>query len=454
MTLQFKIQIRNIQNPPVWRRIVIPDNFTFNDLHLAIQKSFGWSNYHLYQFERSPFDRGWKVKIPDDMYEDEFGVSEVLNSKQTIVSAFIHRMNLKKFVYIYDFGDSWVHDMTLEKTNDEETIRHPICLEGKGTCPPEDCGGSWGYEEMKRYFREEPNDEETNSYREWLGLEENEDYDPDFFNINMVNVLLESLSATPVPIHVVKNNTKKQDTPHFESPYSEIFQFIKEFRDNTKYMSNRELNKYLDEMLSKNKDDEFDDDDDLDYLQGIYDMSEKAKRYIVRIELTDAPGRVTRTLQVPSNMVLSGFAKLIMLAFGRKDLPEPYEFVEEDGYCYASDEGKYALDKEYSNMDDVELNTVGFMLRKKGETVSFNIRKGKKKILWQHTVTLEKCGRYTDNIKHSMELLKGEGFYPSKSMKSMDDYINHLQEGKPDKPNFDTIRKNISDFEADNELPL
>ena len=72
MTIQFKIQIRDIKKPPVWRRIVIPGNFTFHDLHNTIQSAFGWWDEHLYQFQRHPFDGGWTVKEPDDE-DDNWG---------------------------------------------------------------------------------------------------------------------------------------------------------------------------------------------------------------------------------------------------------------------------------------------------------------------------------------------------------------------------------------------
>lgn len=66
------------------------------------------------------YDRGWKVKIPDEMDNGDFFMSEVINSEQTVVSSFIQSMNLKKFVYVYDFGDDWIHDITLEKTDEYE----------------------------------------------------------------------------------------------------------------------------------------------------------------------------------------------------------------------------------------------------------------------------------------------------------------------------------------------
>ena len=174
MTLTFKIQLRDITKPPVWRRLEIPGNFTFDDLHNTIQSAFGWWNSHLYQFEKSPFCHGWKVKEPSE-YDDQMG-DDVEDAATTVVADFIKRKRLNKFVYVYDFGDSWVHDITLEKKDDETSRSYPVCLAGKGACPHEDCGGVWGWEEIKRLFREEPDSDETESYREWLQLDDDEDY--------------------------------------------------------------------------------------------------------------------------------------------------------------------------------------------------------------------------------------------------------------------------------------
>lgn len=117
-------------------------------------------------------------------------MSKIIDSAQTIVSTFLQSMNLKKFVYVYDFGDDWIHDITLEKTNEYDTILHPICLAGKGTCPPEDCGGPCGYEGMKQLLAEAPDDEEILSYKDWMGLDNDEKYNPSYFDINEVNIRL------------------------------------------------------------------------------------------------------------------------------------------------------------------------------------------------------------------------------------------------------------------------
>lgn len=172
MAIQFKIQIRDIKKPPVWRRIVIPGNFTFHDLHNTIQSAFGWWDEHLYQFQRHPFDGGWTVKEPDD--EDDNWGERPEDARETNVLSFIQHMRLEKFVYVYDFGDSWVHDITVEIIDHDANLDHPVCLAGKGACPPEDCGGPWGYEELK----EEMDKDEINE-----------------FDLEEVNEELESITA-------------------------------------------------------------------------------------------------------------------------------------------------------------------------------------------------------------------------------------------------------------------
>jgi len=172
MTIQFKIQIRDIKKPPVWRRIVIPGNFTFHDLHNTIQSAFGWWDEHLYQFQRYPFDGGWCVKDIDE--DDDNWGEQPEDARETNVLTFIQHMGLEKFVYVYDFGDSWVHDITVEQIDHNADLDHPVCLAGKGACPPEDCGGPWGYEELK----EEMDKDEINE-----------------FDLEEVNEELESITA-------------------------------------------------------------------------------------------------------------------------------------------------------------------------------------------------------------------------------------------------------------------
>jgi hypothetical protein len=199
MTLTFKIQIRGIKKPPVWRRIEIPSEFTFHDLHEAIQESFGWWDAHLYMFEKSPFDQGWTLSVPGED-DEEYG-RDITDSRQSKVFDFLMQTHLTKFVYIYDFGDGWVHDITLEDISPNRELRHPLCLDGKGACPPEDCGGIHGYEDIKRLFAEEPDSEEAKECVEWMGLDSAGDFNPKEFDINEANINLSTVGKTPTPPH-------------------------------------------------------------------------------------------------------------------------------------------------------------------------------------------------------------------------------------------------------------
>ena len=190
----------------------------------------------------------------------------------------------------------------------------------------------------------------------------------------------------------------------------------------------------------------YEDDDDL-----MFNPDDKAKRLSVRIELIDAPEPVYRDLQVPSNMYLFGFTELIALAFGWKDFDMEYEFVESNGFRYPSDEEDYALTKEFFDMDSPYYTTIDEVLNKKHKTIRYNIRKGKKD-LWCHIITLQKSGKYGPNNEHQISLLDARGTYPAKSTKSLAEYIDRLKEGKIRKPNFNTVRKNIRQFEDDNSL--
>jgi len=180
MQFQFKIQIKGITKPPVWRRITIPANFSFFDLHIAIQVSFGWEHAHLFQF--SPKGYGSRPIIKE-YYEDdvEYGIEAPLNAEELRLSE-IFTNEKQKFTYIYDFGDSWWHNIVLEKILPDIAM-YPRLLGGKGKCPMEDCGGVWGYEELKETLSDKTKPE-YEEVAEWCGLEENETWNPEEFNLD------------------------------------------------------------------------------------------------------------------------------------------------------------------------------------------------------------------------------------------------------------------------------
>lgn len=146
LTYQFKIKLRGITKPPVWRRVLVPANFTFSGFHAVIQEAFGWWNEHLYSFGDTPYSH---VLTIAEIHEDDWGDAPDYDARKfTLGELFGDGGIIKKFCYVYDFGDDWIHDITLEKVF-EEYSDHATCIKGKGACPEEDCGGVWEYEDMK-----------------------------------------------------------------------------------------------------------------------------------------------------------------------------------------------------------------------------------------------------------------------------------------------------------------
>ena len=145
LTYQFKIKLRGITNPPIWRRVLVPANFTFSGFHAVIQEVFGWWNEHLYCFGDKPYSQSLYIaeENKEDWYRPDYDAR-----KFTLGELFGDGGIVKKFCYVYDFGDDWIHDITLEKVFDEYSD-HATCIKGKGACPEEDSGGVWEYEDMK-----------------------------------------------------------------------------------------------------------------------------------------------------------------------------------------------------------------------------------------------------------------------------------------------------------------
>lgn len=145
LTYQFKIKLRDITNPPVWRRVLVPANFTFSGFHTVIQEAFGWWNEHLYCFGDKPYSQSIYIaeENKEDWYRPDYDAR-----KFTVGELFGDGGIIKKFCYVYDFGDDWIHDIMLEKVFDEYSD-HATCIKGKGACPEEDSGGVWEYEDMK-----------------------------------------------------------------------------------------------------------------------------------------------------------------------------------------------------------------------------------------------------------------------------------------------------------------
>jgi hypothetical protein len=176
MIYQIKVSLEGAK-PPIWRRLeVLPDTL-LSDLHKIIQTTMGWMNGHLHQFRD-----GRQMYAPPSEYDDY---------SHDYTGLKLHDFLLRKgdkLRYEYDFGDSWSHLILLEAIKEKEKgVQYPICTKGKRACPPEDCGGVWGYMELIEIMKNKKHPQ-YQEMEEWLGY----DLEPELFELEEVNAGLRS----------------------------------------------------------------------------------------------------------------------------------------------------------------------------------------------------------------------------------------------------------------------
>jgi hypothetical protein len=177
--------VLNETKPIIWRRLQVPGNATLGWLHAVLQVAMGWTNSHLHQF-----------RVRELLYSDlrhnfrEYeGDPEILDeNKETLQRVAARQKDM--LAYEYDFGDSWHHQITVERilSRDSAVSSVALCLDGARACPPEDCGGTWGYDNLLKILRN-PKHEQHDSMKEWLGRP----LDPEAFDVEKVNSYLRKL---------------------------------------------------------------------------------------------------------------------------------------------------------------------------------------------------------------------------------------------------------------------
>jgi len=162
----------------------VPD-LTLGELHDVLQVVMGWEDSHLHQF----IIRGayYGPQDPDDMDWDM--ETETEDEEDILISKIANMGRKVRFTYEYDFGDSWEHEIVVEKTLEPEPkVKYPRCVEGARACPPEDCGGTWGYADFLKAIAD-PKHPEHRDMKEWIGGK----FDPEKFDLNAVNRELRTL---------------------------------------------------------------------------------------------------------------------------------------------------------------------------------------------------------------------------------------------------------------------
>ncbi|MEW6404638.1 MAG: plasmid pRiA4b ORF-3 family protein [Chloroflexota bacterium] len=170
--------------PLIWRRFLVADVTTLSRLHDILQIVMGWTNSHLHHFFINGEYYGMRM---DDGFGDMRTKDETLFKLNQLISGKGFR-----FDYEYDFGDSWEHELIVEKILPaEEDVYYPVCVTGKRACPPEDVGGIWGYEDFLKATAN-PKHPEHDELLEWIGGS----FDPKYFSLEEVNIHLRHLGKS------------------------------------------------------------------------------------------------------------------------------------------------------------------------------------------------------------------------------------------------------------------
>jgi Plasmid pRiA4b ORF-3-like protein len=171
--LQFRIELHDVQ-PAIWRRFLIRPDATFAELHDAIQAACGWKNSHLYCFYPKAVGPKPLAGVPDEDYP---GMPEAER-----VRLDTHFGSNRRCLYLYDFGDGWEHEVSLEETSELPAVFERKLIDGARAFPPEDCGGVSGYEDCAALIAKgKPTSPDERAYRKWLGR-----WEPERFELEKV----------------------------------------------------------------------------------------------------------------------------------------------------------------------------------------------------------------------------------------------------------------------------
>ncbi|MDW7650374.1 MAG: plasmid pRiA4b ORF-3 family protein [Bacillota bacterium] len=178
----------NLDSNTAWRRIVTPVDITFNQLHEILQVTFDWKSSHLYNFRISDESGQCVLEVVSE-YEDmdeSFADCELLLDYDVSLRDYIGEQH--KIVYLYDYGDSWEHEVKKQRVISGHDKNYPVCIMGEGNTPPEDVGGVHGYEDFLQIMAD-PEHEEYESTLIWARSQWHRDFDIKTVNRRLRNVL-------------------------------------------------------------------------------------------------------------------------------------------------------------------------------------------------------------------------------------------------------------------------
>jgi hypothetical protein len=171
--------------PPIWRRLQVPGDARLDWLHAVLQVAIGWTNSHLHAFTAG----GARYSDTRVRFAEFEGDPEILEERKFSLRQIVPREQ-DALAYEYDFGDSWEHEITVDKIVQPDAAASKIafCLDGARACPPEDCGGVWGYHNLLKILKNRKHPEHK-TMKEWLGRE----LDAEAFEVAKTNLWLRKL---------------------------------------------------------------------------------------------------------------------------------------------------------------------------------------------------------------------------------------------------------------------
>lgn len=187
MEYQFKIRIRGIVKPPVWRKISVPSNFTFLQLHQVLQVTFGWKKQHCFKFVNKLYPGRLCICLPK---EEDAEMKRCYDASTITLSEIFKHFNF--LLYVYDLHEKWIHELFLSSETDENREK-ACCLFGKGACPSEDSYDAEQYEHIKNEILHHPESSEAIEIRKKWGLKKDEEWSPGTFDIDQVNAQLQGI---------------------------------------------------------------------------------------------------------------------------------------------------------------------------------------------------------------------------------------------------------------------
>ncbi|GKT12965.1 MAG: integrase/recombinase XerD [Thiomicrorhabdus sp.] len=180
---QIKMTLTGSQ-PPIWRRVLVHSSIRLSQFHAVIQSSMGWFDCHLHQFEKEGISYG--------MQDDEFGADfgSELNDENSYKLSDLLKAEKESMNYEYDFGDGWQHKIVLEKILPfDAASKLATCIKGVRACPPEDCGGIWGFQNLLEIISN-PSHPEHYDMLSWLDIP----FDEKYFSLSETNELLAEIT--------------------------------------------------------------------------------------------------------------------------------------------------------------------------------------------------------------------------------------------------------------------